>query len=448
MPRISTGLIIHFDEKRRSDLLREGAEFEPAPFSDALSVHDWEIGHLSVALLCFSENTIDYISLAKKGRRVVTSKNRVEFSGMVSLNSISITELEAKLSENIRRFFIRATQGVGGVIPPATWLAIIFQIKSMRPAVANEIDRLFSLRRLSGFKITGIAADILLQEREALGASLDIFNGNNKLRESVLGEWAPREETLTNVNEADETAELNILPRGQSSFLQNIPRRYLQEESAIQHDLFNWPGMAPMHEAGISVFEQGGRKLEVIYANRNQLERTLGVDLIYYNEFYSAFVLIQYKLMREEGEAMLYRPDSQLLEEIGRMNDFHNNRKTTPIQAHEEFRLNEDGFLFKLVPSQGLKPASGELIKGMYLTREYMNFLLGSYGPKGPQGGARIDFQNSPRYLTNSQFSSYVREGLIGTRGVNSDQIRTLIQQFYESGHAVMLAHERPNVRP
>jgi hypothetical protein len=151
--------------------------------------------------------------------------------------------------------------------------------------------------------------------------------------------------------------------------------------------------------------------------------------------------------MRKEGEAMLYRPDSQLFAEIDRMNKFHSNRTTMPIQTHEEFRLNDDGFMFKMVPCYGLKPASGELIKGMYITREYMNFLLGPHGPTGIQGGKKIDFQNSPRYLTNSQFSAYVHEGLVGTRGANSDQIRTLIQDFYESGYAVMLAHEHSNGR-
>ena len=71
-----TGLLIHFDENRRRDLIKEKVEGSYEPFSDALSVHDWEIGQLSIALLCFSDTTIDYIALAKKGKRVVTSKSR------------------------------------------------------------------------------------------------------------------------------------------------------------------------------------------------------------------------------------------------------------------------------------------------------------------------------------------------------------------------------------
>ena len=285
-------MLIYFDEERRRDLIQEKIEGNYEPFSDALSVPDWELGQLNIALLCFSESTVDYISLAKKGKRVVTSKNRIEFSGMVSLRAISVTAIESRLNERIQRYFVKASQGAGGVIPAATWAAIVAAIKAERPALIEEIDRLLSLTRYSGFRLKGEAADILLQEREALGISLDIFSGNNQLRDQVLSEWAPYEDTVKNINEVEATATLANPGVGRSSFLKGIPQRYIQEESAIQHDLFNWSGMTPLHEAGVSVFAQGGRRLEVHYANRNALEHTLGIDLIYYNEAFELFVLV------------------------------------------------------------------------------------------------------------------------------------------------------------
>ena len=387
MPANNTGLLIHFDEDRRRDLIQERIEGSYEPFTDALSVHDWELGQLNIALLGFSDSTIDYISLAKKGKRIVTSKNRIEFSGMVNLGAISVGVIESRLNERIQRYFVKASQGTGGVIPAATWVALIAAIKAERPALVEDIDRLLSLRRYSGFRLNGEAADILLQEREALGISLDIFSGSNQLRDRVLSEWAPYEGSVADVNEVESTAKLTNLGAGRSSFLKGIPQRYLQEESAIQHDLFNWPGMTPLHEAGVSVFEQGSRRLEVHYANRNALEHTLGVDLIYYNEPFELFVLVQYKLMREEGNLVLYRPDAQLASELARMDDFYDSiRRTAAIQSHEEYRLNEDGFMLKLVPSKGLKPASGELIKGMYVPREYIAFLAGTEWTQRPTG--------------------------------------------------------------
>jgi hypothetical protein len=225
--------------------------------------------------------------------------------------------------------------------------------------------------------------------------------------------------------------------------LKGIPLRYLQEEAAIQHDLFNWPGMSPFHEAGASVFEQGGRRLEVLYANRNRLEHTLGVDLIYYNDSYELFVLVQYKLMGQEGLEFVYRPDGQLFDELKRMDEFYTAFKAnSAIQSHNEFRLSDDGFLLKFVPQDGLRPASGELIRGMYVSREYMHFLVGPNGPKGGRGGTQITFKNAPRYLTNSQFAASVRSGWIGTRGVQSEALRRLIHRFYETGRAVVVSRE------
>jgi hypothetical protein len=278
---------------------------------------------------------------------------------------------------------VKASQGAGGVIPTATWDALIAAIKIDRPALTEDIDRLLSLLRYSGFRLDGQAADILLQEREALGISLDIFSGSNQLRDRVLREWAPHQDSIADVNEAEAKAQLTKLQTGRSSFIKGISQRYLQEESAIQHDLFNWPGMTPLHEGGVSVFEQGSRRLEVHYANRNALEHTLGVDLIYYSEPFERFVLIQYKLMRQEGNLVLYRPDAQLASELARMDHLYDSiRSNAAIQSHAQYRLNDDGFMLKLVPNQGLKPASGELIKGHVPFARVHAFLARSEWPQ------------------------------------------------------------------
>lgn len=447
MQRSSTGMLVRFDEDRRADLLRERVEGDLSPFTDALSVRDWVLGGVTIALLSFSEDTIDFICLARKRKQVVTSKNRVEFSSIVSLSPISIKALEARLSQQIQKHFIRVSRGVGGIFPQATWLLLLDAIKAERPGIASEIDRLVGLLQFSGYRITGDSAEILLQERDALGIALDIFSGSNKLRDRVLGEWAPSEEQLAEIDEEEQTAELAPRVGGISSFIKGIPKQYLQEEAAIQHDLFNWPGMTPMHAAGVSVFNSGDRRLEVIYANRNSLEQTLGVDLLYYNESFQSFVLVQYKLMREENGEMLYRPDPQLRSELALMDSFSTaNRLTGSISTHEQFRLNDDGFMLKLVPQKGLRPASGELIKGMYVAREYMNFLIGPNGPVGPRRGSKITFENAPRYMTNSQFTAFVNEGWIGTRGVQSSDIRTMLERFYETGRALVVARENKNI--
>lgn len=439
------GYIIHFDEEQRKHLIHSDRPY--ATFSDALSVPDWEIKRLQVVLLSFSGSTIDYICLATRGNKVATAKSRVEFSDIVDLHKVPVIEVEKLLGSNTKLHFIRSSKGFGGRIPHKTWENVLFVIKELRPEQANEIDRLTALKAISKYRLTGKTAEIFLQEREALGAALDIFSGSNSLRKEVLKSWAPKIDDTRDISEKDLVAQLSIPKESPSNFLSGIPSRHIQEESAIQHDdLFNWENeKTSLHEIGISMFEQGNRKLEVIYANKNSLEHTLGVDLIYYNETYCSFVLVQYKLMKDKNEkdGFYYRPDKQLDAEVSRMDEFINKYgHIEEIDRHDQYRLNPDGFLFKLIPNKGLQPASEKLISGMYVTREYMKFLLSPNGPKGKNGGRLISFSNSPRYLTNTEFSNSVNRGWIGSNGAQSDVLVKLIQTFLETGRAVLVAVE------
>ncbi len=81
-----------------------------------------------------------------------------------------------ELDSSIRNHFIRSSQGSGAKVPPKTWQGVISAIKKLRPDHLSEIDRLLSIKKISRFTLRGAAADIILQEREALGIALDIFD--------------------------------------------------------------------------------------------------------------------------------------------------------------------------------------------------------------------------------------------------------------------------------
>ena len=439
------GLIVHFDESRRNELIAcSDDDGGYVPFTDALSIHDWTIKDKQIALLSFADESINYMCLVTKGKRVVTSKSRIEFTELISLGDINIKSIENLISENVKRYFIKSSQGHGGRVPIATWLQTIDAIKTLKPEMVGEIERLLSIKEMSRFSLRGSSSEILLQEREALGIALDIFEGGSNLRKKVLGGWSPNLEDVSNMSNITMEATLNEPPKGRACFLNGIPSRYIQEETAIQHDLFNWDAMSQAHEMGVSQFTSGERVLDVFYANRNALEKTTGVDLIYFNRRFNLFVLVQYKLMKKENDEVLYRPDAQLEEELKRM-DFLSSMygKTDDIQSHDEYRLCNDGFLMKFVPNSGIKPASSELIKGMYITRKYMNFLLSENGPKGVRGGSIISFSNSPRYLTNSDFTKFINKGWLGTNGATSEVVKSIIKSYYETGNAVLVASEK-----
>jgi len=439
----NSGLLIFFDEDQRRALLKSRSDGLQR-FSDALSVPDWKLRALEIGVLAFSASSIDCVALLKKGKRVVTAKARVEFSDLVPLIPIPIKQIEALLNEDISPYFIKTSKGSGGILPDKTWTRVIEVIKELRPESVEEIDRLLSLRAYSGYQLRGGISELLIQEREALGAALDIFGGSNQLREKVLQSWAPPADVIGEADE--ETMEATFVdgPNSQFSFLSHIPKQYLNEESALQHDLFNWPRGQPIHIAGKSVFTQGRRRLEVFYANHNPLEKTLGVDLIYYNAEYELFALVQYKIMRKEGDVFVYRPDKYLESELKRMDSFFEQfALESEMQCHRDFRLNPDGFLVKLVPDEGLKPASGELIQGMYLTREYVKFLLGPNGPRGDRNGRLITLTSAPRQMSNSDFTHQVRKGWLGLRGIQTSAVKLLIEEYYKTGRAVFVAYEQ-----
>src|SRR5215213_998600 len=437
------GVLIFFDEPQRQELIQERADGY-ASFSDTLSSPDWKFRSLDVCLLSFSGATIDYIGLVRRGKAVATAKIRVEFSELVPLG-VDIARVEGLLNNNILRYFIRTSRGTGGKISLKTWNSIIEAIKKLRPRLASEMDRVIALRNLSRYKLRGTLSNVLLQERDALGSALDIFSGDNKLRQRVLGSWAPAADSVKNQNEQELEARYEPTAEG-VSFLSGLDRRY-QEESALQHDLFNWPRMTPAHVSGTTRFEQGSRVLEVIYANRNALEHTLGVDLIYFQQEYELFALVQYKLMSTEKDRVVFRPNAQLAKEIQRMDHFIDKyRLDTEIESHREFRLNADGFFIKLVPDVGLRAGSGDLVTGMYLTREYLKFLLGPNGPRGEKGGIVIDFRNSPRYLTTTEFTRAINRGWLGMQRLHTKALKDLIRQYYETGEAVLLAYEKPTI--
>src|SRR5262249_4426109 len=74
----------------------------------------------------------------------------------------------------------------------------------------------------------------------------------------------------------------------------------------------------------VRIFEKPSNpavRLPVIMANRLPLEKQTGADLIYYNEAYQSFVMVQYKMMERgsSGPEFRWQPNDQLADEVKRM---------------------------------------------------------------------------------------------------------------------------------
>jgi hypothetical protein len=435
---LPAGFIFHFNEPERAKQILNAIRSGKGIFSEALSVADWNPKAGQLALLSFSGETLDYLGIAERGNRVVTGKYRVEFRELLPLSNHPISEFEALLGQSVRQHFMRSASGVGGRIPEKTWLQCLEVLKALEPAKQREIERMINLANLAGTFYSGHERELLMVQRDAFGSALDIFSGSNKLRKEVLSAWAPNQDEKLRLDSKEPTP----------NFLDNISTRFLQEESALQHDLFNWPDSFTVHRSGRSKFIQGDRTLDVVYANRNPLERTLGVDLIYYNVYYQLFALVQYKLMTSSGTEATpkfgYRPDKQFDQELIRMNDFANHfASQAQCKSERDFRWNNDGFFFKLVPNQSFMIGSDELSPGMYIPREYMNVLLDSENVRGPRNGIQIDPDNVERHLSNTDFVNAINKGWLGTNGTTSEMLEKIVKHYLETGKALIIATEQ-----
>lgn len=438
------GFLIFFDESRRRDLIKKFyLDGSIESFSEALSVPDWNVKEYDVVFLSFEVNKIDYMALAHKGKHVVTSKNKIEFTDILDLNSINISHINEKMSTKIQKYFIKSSQGIGDRLTATTFDKLVEIIRELRPKLKEEIDILLKKKNLIHKRFDdALRTELFMQEKDALGTALDIFSGTNKLREQVFESWSPK-----NTDELEEDTYFEGLKteykKNEGTFFLATQKKKLSEEDTLQHDLFNWPNMTVSHTLGHTHFYNGQNRLDVFYANRNALEKTAGVDLIYYNMKYNSFILVQYKLMEKEDQEYVYRPDKQIDEEIKRMNSLNEKIiSSNKINNDNDMRLNNNGFMLKLIPNKGFKPVGNELISGMYLPLDYSNFLIGPNGPKGKKGGRLISYNNAPRYLNNSDFIRFVNQGWIGTNNMQSEKIKDLIKEFYETNRTIIFAKE------
>jgi len=111
-----------------------------------------------------------------------------------------------------------------------------------------------------------------------------------------------------------------------------------------------------------------------------------------------------------------------------------------PPRDCSSFRLDGAGFFFKFCPSVVLEPLSADLIKGIYLPRQYLETLLRSEVTDGMRGGKVITFENVRRHLTYTEFAWLVREGWLGTREISTRAITDVIAGALDAERAVIHA--------
>ena len=372
---------------------------------------------------CFEPGAITHLAAGRKG---IASGTKMVRLNMLDLQELAVPitheRLLAALAPRVRAAVGRRLRG-GGLLAPASLQAVVSAVETLAPDATEKLAR-FSAERVDAMaRLSDRARDALAQQKESVGLALKIAGLD--LRQLLA--WSPPSHGTV------------------ASFLDGLPEARVREDAMVAHDLDQVPGFEVIksYQFAARVFAKDGMRLTVMLANKLPLEQQFGTDLIYFNETYRSFVMVQYKAMERAsgGKATFRLPDAQLELEIERMEATSLAIAALPEdEARDSFRLNGGPFFLKLCSRHIFNPDDGGLFPGMYLPLEYWRRLVLDDATKGPRNGRLVTFENVGRKLSESEFILLVAGAWVGTAASQSSLLEQVVREVIESGKAVALA--------
>jgi hypothetical protein len=374
-----------------------------------------------IALIAIDNaEALQFAALMVSNGMVSTIDKRYRFSNFVDIGGVNLDQIVAELPARFRR-----TVGFGQ-IAAGTWGATLEALKRLRPDRATDLDGLNQLVARYRQIIGDARYDNVALEKDATGVALEIGG----IGRSELTSWSPTEQP--------------------APFLQGLARARLYEDAAIANDVQyfgNWRAIR-RSVVGAVEFRGQGQAVTVINVNRTRVERSTGVDLVYYHHQHDAYSVVQYKRMSREAiddgtETAVYRPgsDRSLQAELQRMAAI--NRQGSPAYTLSDYRLHPGTAFVKLCPPLHLDPTSADLVKGMYLPLDFFVMLLASDEARSRRRAVRITFETAGRHLNNTQFVELVQSGWVGSYDLGTRRIDRLVRQGLEAGRSLLLAWSR-----
>ncbi|MBK3801837.1 hypothetical protein GAY33_21930 [Azospirillum brasilense] len=395
---------------------------EPVPLFD----HSRRVPLMVFA--CFADDAITHLADGKRGSSAGTGLSRLNMTNLEPLSRpVPFSEILANAPPRVKAHLSRVLDA-GGVLPSKSLGAVVDILMKIESGLSARLARYSDERRRIIAGIKPKAKENLALQKEALVLSLKISGVDS---EEVLA-WSPS-------------------PDGtQSLLLEGIPEARVREDAMIVSDLSALPGFNAIkdYHFAAKTFQSTRnerQKVTVIMANKLPLELQTGADLIYYNEMFHSFILVQYKPMEKESEFVFRWQDrDQLAEEISRMDQILDELKRTPQDSTpSSFRLNENPFFLKICPRFTFNPDDKGLFSGMYLPLDYWKRISTDTATIGPKGGRQLTFENVGRHISNSDFISIVGGAWIGTTIPQSAVLSKVIRAVLETGKTVVFAVKR-----
>jgi hypothetical protein len=407
------GYIYVSDEPRHGELIADEASFTAIVSSQP------RITARQPAFLTLDRARVDAVARMSQAGPAASFKARVRFDETHQLmGEIGWGDVLDRLSTATRAEIEAVLERGGGQLAERAFAELVDTLQRLCPDSGGDIDLvlMLSLERAALPRATE-GEPITMFEGDAVALALDMAGFN---RRDELAYW---------------TGDAH------APFLAGVSSFSLLEDRMIDNDAHvfgDWELIAA-NAVGWAEFERDGDHLWTINVNRSPVERSLGVDLIYYTHVFNAYVLVQYKRMeRESGRDAVFRPSDTFEEELARMRALV--LDDAEPSAPADFRLDARCCYLKLCPAVAKEVPVGSLVGGMYIPLAYWDLLAGSADVLGPRGGVAVTHENAGRYFDNTQFVSLVQDAWIGSRGVTSDQITEIVRSGLDADRSVILA--------
>jgi hypothetical protein len=373
-----------------------------------------------IALVCTRPGVISHLAVVRKSTKVASKKMRVKFENITEIASgISLDEIVHSLDEKTRQLWSALFEEVSTpfqIVSGIAWNGLISYARTSRQDFFEQFGKAFSQVNNIRNVYTENSEVITAFEKDALIFALKTSNFDQHI--SGYGAF-------------------DVSTSNTPEFLSKIQNFAIREDVMILHDskVFDGWDIVCQNQL-VTTFQSGTRKLSVMYANRLPLEETFGVDLIYIDDKNKSFIMIQYKRLAR-GEEKVYRPasDSNYEKEVALMEKY----STIEPNNSDGYRFNSEMFYFKLC--RDTQPSlSRDLIDGMYIPYAYWKTLLESDDTTGPRGGKYLSYDNVENYFNNSDFTSLMSSGLIGSERGLYDYIASIVRETIEGGNSIIVS--------
>ncbi|MFO1153856.1 MAG: hypothetical protein U1E42_09380 [Rhodospirillales bacterium] len=379
-----------------------------------------------VVFASFEDGKITHIADGKRGASAGTGLARLNMQDLKALvRPIAFDELRSGVPKRLKAHLERVLTS-GGILPPKTLGAFVDCIVELDASVGGRLARYSTHRQEALRRFAPRAKENLAFQKETLGIALEISG----ISKDELLAWQPD-------------------AGSQQSFLDGLPGTQVREDVMLLTDFSAVPGFEAVREVthyGSRVFEKTedpSVRLTVIMANRLPLEQQTGADLIYFNEAYRSFVMVQYKAMenvRDQAE-FRWKVDDKFVREIERMDALLAQLKKIQSSNHPDgYRFSENPFFLKFCPRVVFNPDDKGLFKGIYLPLDLWKRAEAAGRLKGSKGGNLLTFANVGRRINNSEFVSLVSGSWVGTSIEQSALLGPLIREVLASGKTLTFA--------